>query len=116
YMFFFSSRRRHTRSKRDWSSDVCSSDLSQGLINSTPAIEQVEKLEPIRGHVPSPSKKPSGCPFHPRCPFAMDKCKESNPPSLYYEKNEMVKCWLYEKEDTQNGQAEREQRAPHPQG
>src|SRR5438067_2129244 len=27
YYFFFSSRRRHTRSKRDWSSDVCSSDL-----------------------------------------------------------------------------------------
>src|SRR5699024_11501140 len=26
--FFFSSRRRHTRSKRDWSSDVCSSDLN----------------------------------------------------------------------------------------
>src|SRR5699024_4988154 len=28
--FFFSSRRRHTRSKRDWSSDVCSSDLHGG--------------------------------------------------------------------------------------
>src|SRR5699024_6825272 len=28
YSFFFSSRRRHTRSKRDWSSDVCSSDLN----------------------------------------------------------------------------------------
>src|SRR5438105_12233398 len=28
YFFFFSSRRRHTRSTRDWSSDVCSSDLS----------------------------------------------------------------------------------------
>src|SRR5699024_11753269 len=28
HYFFFSSRRRHTRSKRDWSSDVCSSDLS----------------------------------------------------------------------------------------
>src|SRR5699024_11760987 len=28
YRFFFSSRRRHTRSKRDWSSDVCSSDLN----------------------------------------------------------------------------------------
>src|SRR5207249_6099883 len=27
--FFFSSRRRHTRSKRDWSSDVCSSDLAE---------------------------------------------------------------------------------------
>src|SRR5699024_11615185 len=30
YLFFFSSRRRHTRSKRDWSSDVCSSDLIAG--------------------------------------------------------------------------------------
>src|SRR5699024_12116007 len=28
-LFFFSSRRRHTRSKRDWSSDVCSSDLGE---------------------------------------------------------------------------------------
>src|SRR5207249_9968281 len=28
-LFFFSSRRRHTRSKRDWSSDVCSSDLDR---------------------------------------------------------------------------------------
>src|SRR6266513_4060236 len=38
FIFFFSSRRRHTRSKRDWSSDVCSSDLkpaarAQGLWN-----------------------------------------------------------------------------------
>src|SRR5699024_1973957 len=30
WCFFFSSRRRHTRSKRDWSSDVCSSDLGEG--------------------------------------------------------------------------------------
>src|SRR5699024_11533842 len=30
-VFFFSSRRRHTRSKRDWSSDVCSSDLTAKL-------------------------------------------------------------------------------------
>src|SRR5206468_9476906 len=30
FLFFFSSRRRHTRSDRDWSSDVCSSDLING--------------------------------------------------------------------------------------
>src|SRR5205809_6370826 len=30
-IFFFSSRRRHTRCSRDWSSDVCSSDLTKGL-------------------------------------------------------------------------------------
>src|SRR5699024_12112012 len=32
---FFSSRRRHTRSKRDWSSDVCSSDLAQHLSDAS---------------------------------------------------------------------------------
>src|SRR5699024_1250076 len=32
-LLFFSSRRRHTRSKRDWSSDVCSSDLSFVLLS-----------------------------------------------------------------------------------
>src|SRR5207253_4653281 len=40
--FFFSSRRRHTRSKRDWSSDVYSSDL--GAAFSTPLIERGHDL------------------------------------------------------------------------
>src|SRR5690606_40004711 len=31
FLFFFSSRRRHTRFSRDWSSDVCSSDLRPGI-------------------------------------------------------------------------------------
>src|SRR2546421_2290504 len=39
--FFFSSRRRHTRSDRDWSSDVCSSDLIEGLA-------QYGKLHPVQ--------------------------------------------------------------------
>src|SRR2546421_5461113 len=41
YFFFFSSRRRHTRSDRDWSSDVCSSDLgsraSRSGVTAAPA-------------------------------------------------------------------------------
>src|SRR5690606_17562897 len=40
YFFFFSSRRRHTRFSRDWSSDVCSSDLS----SSTASREWVDRL------------------------------------------------------------------------
>src|SRR2546422_4202926 len=32
--FFFSSRRRHTRCSRDWSSDVCSSDLNKARVDS----------------------------------------------------------------------------------
>src|SRR5690349_23556319 len=35
FFFFFSSRRRHTRSLRDWSSDVCSSDLNGGTSGGT---------------------------------------------------------------------------------
>src|SRR5690349_22084674 len=38
FFFFFSSRRRHTRSLRDWSSDVCSSDLSSLRIARTAAL------------------------------------------------------------------------------
>src|SRR6266536_5309945 len=46
--FFFSSRRRHTRSTRDWSSDVCSSDLAalsgEGH-DDTPAQQVVQEIE-----------------------------------------------------------------------
>src|SRR5207249_5567296 len=52
--FFFSSRRRHTRSKRDWSSDVCSSDLlnavferfrPQAVVNAIGIIKQRPESE-----------------------------------------------------------------------
>src|SRR5690606_40028124 len=39
YLFFFSSRRRHTRFSRDWSSDVCSYDLDDA-IHDLPATER----------------------------------------------------------------------------
>src|SRR5437868_11363702 len=41
--FFFSSRRRHTRSKRDWSSDVCSSDLWDICIHIREFPEKVSR-------------------------------------------------------------------------
>src|SRR2546421_5567653 len=40
--FFFSSRRRHTRSDRDWSSDVCSSDLLLSQITAIPADSRLQ--------------------------------------------------------------------------
>src|SRR2546421_7568426 len=40
--FFFSSRRRHTRSDRDWSSDVCSSDLVSGVIEDIRIVRRVD--------------------------------------------------------------------------
>src|SRR2546421_1506327 len=38
FFFFFSSRRRHTRSDRDWSSDVCSSDLTHQALENVKAV------------------------------------------------------------------------------
>lgn len=71
---------------------------SQGLINSTPSVDQVETLHPIKGNVPAPANKPSGCPFHPRCPFAMDICKTEFPEDTTFGAQEMVNCWLYGEE------------------
>src|SRR5438105_7941279 len=55
FFFFFSSRRRHTRSTRDWSSDVCSSDLGFALGAADYLVKPIRKavlLETIRKHVP----------------------------------------------------------------
>src|SRR5699024_4601534 len=52
--FFFSSRRRHTRSKRDWSSDVCSSDLTFLVITDLGYVDLVHPVLEVRferGHV-----------------------------------------------------------------
>src|SRR2546421_12276580 len=44
YFFFFSSRRRHTRSDRDWSSDVCSSDLLRIAHATNRVVKKVDVL------------------------------------------------------------------------
>src|SRR2546430_11487468 len=62
-LFFFSSRRRHTRFDCDWSSDVCSSDLylnghsdviAGGVAGSEPVIEEVRKLMQVWGQAIDP--------------------------------------------------------------
>src|SRR5699024_12035243 len=47
--FFFSSRRRHTRAKRDWSSDVCSSDLSASPEGATVTVAPSGDADPYAG-------------------------------------------------------------------
>src|SRR5216684_4686748 len=46
FFFFFSSRRRHTRCSRDWSSDVCSSDLVLGRNHDLPFLGREMSAEP----------------------------------------------------------------------
>lgn len=70
-----------------------------GLLKSLPRhdIEQ-DKLEPIKGNVPSPHEMPIGCRFSPRCPAATDLCREKMPQLETDEKGNQVRCWIYSEE------------------
>jgi peptide/nickel transport system ATP-binding protein len=47
------------------------------------------------GQPPSLIDPPTGCRFHPRCPFAMERCKTDAPPRFELEDGQWAKCWLY---------------------
>jgi oligopeptide transport system ATP-binding protein len=54
---------------------------TRGLMTSIPRADQKGgMLEPIKGAPPSLMRIPSGCPFHPRCPFVRDRCRHDVPP------------------------------------
>ena len=55
---------------------------TEGLLRSLPAYggERV-RLQPIAGQPPSLITPASGCPFHPRCPYVMDRCRTEVPPA-----------------------------------
>src|SRR5690625_7521004 len=58
--FFFTSRRRHTSWPRDWSSDVCSSDLSSPSMWTRPAVGSTIRLTiRIKGGLPEPEEPTS---------------------------------------------------------
>jgi oligopeptide/dipeptide ABC transporter ATP-binding protein len=46
-----------------------------------PAVERARLYTPLRGEPPSPANPPPGCPFHTRCPRALERCR-SEPPAL----------------------------------
>jgi oligopeptide transport system ATP-binding protein len=44
-----------------------------------PTVEAGREFRPVRGEVPSPINPPPGCVFHPRCPIAVEECKQARP-------------------------------------
>jgi oligopeptide/dipeptide ABC transporter ATP-binding protein len=63
---------------------------------SLPADPRRQREEMVlTGEVPSPLNPPSGCAFHTRCPFVMDRCREEIPPYQEIEQNHPVACHLY---------------------
>lgn len=73
---------------------------TEGLIAAIPNInDQKGELSSIEGVVPQLSEMPKGCSFHPRCPYAMDICKEKRPALTTTEEGRKVRCFKYSTEE-----------------
>jgi len=66
---------------------------TQGLLASLPSrSRRGERLHSIPGTVPNPAFKPPGCPFHPRCPLAIQNCRSQFPEMVDHGEGHMSRC------------------------
>jgi oligopeptide transport system ATP-binding protein len=70
-----------------------------GLLKSVPRLDVVrkEKLDPIEGMPPDLIRMGEGCPFRPRCRFAIARCETEDPPLLTVADGHYSACWEWEK-------------------
>ena len=69
---------------------------TQGLLRSRPqGMRRKMRMEPIKGNVPPLNRTPSGCRFHPRCPYAFAPCVTGKVPEFKtVEVGHTARCWL----------------------
>ena len=66
---------------------------TKGLFACIPNLmEEETTLIPIEGMTPDPTNLPTGCRFHPLCPYATEECSKTNPASKEIENGHHVKC------------------------
>ena len=70
--------------------------LIMGVMNNGMSIlgVNIDWQQVIKGMVPDPYSRLKGCPFHPRCPVALDVCKAEMPPLYNTAPGQRVACWL----------------------
>lgn len=68
---------------------------TQGLVAAIPDPLGRNSARPIGGQPPDARALPSGCPFHPRCPQAMEICRHGEPPTLRLAEASVVACHLF---------------------
>jgi peptide/nickel transport system ATP-binding protein len=74
---------------------------TQLLLSAAPDPDRAEAPSLAgAGSPPSLVNPPSGCRFHPRCPFAMPKCAEQTPPAFEVGPGQSSACWLHETSST----------------
>jgi peptide/nickel transport system ATP-binding protein len=78
---------------------------TEGLLLSLPVPGDRRQLTPIPGQPPSPITLPSGCPFHPRCRYAFDQCREQTPPlrDVPDKAAHVSACWLPTRSEERDG-------------
>ena len=73
--------------------DFTAHPYTKGLFNSLPSLDvDVERLRPIRGLMPDPANLPTGCAFHPRCPYADHQCETEEPPVQVIREGHICRC------------------------
>jgi peptide/nickel transport system ATP-binding protein len=70
---------------------------TQKLLAATPKLLEEAKLEFIPGSPPDLAYPPTGCRFHPRCPFVMDACRLNEPKPTKLSEDRYVSCLLWER-------------------
>ncbi len=71
---------------------------TQKLLGAIPRLKKkVERLEFIPGAPPNLIHPPSGCRFHPRCPYRFEPCDKEEPPFIEVEPGHYVRCHLFAK-------------------
>ena len=69
---------------------------TEALIEAIPRADGGGWLpEALTGEVPDPARPPAGCRFHPRCPYAFDRCRSESPPLVEIRQGRSVACWLH---------------------
>ena len=73
---------------------------TRGLLDCIPKLDSIrgEALPTIEGVVPTLSKVPQGCHFCTRCPYADERCRAENPPTVAAKSGHKVKCWRFVEE------------------
>ena len=66
---------------------------TKGLFDSLPSMnDDADRLKPIPGSMPDPANLPEGCAFHPRCPYATDKCRQGEIPLVELSPEHKCRC------------------------
>lgn len=67
---------------------------TKGLLEALPNDQEIRPLTPIRGAPPPLGARPTGCPFHPRCQYAVDECRVTVPPLIPIGDGRALACTL----------------------